>query len=152
MVAPACTERNWVVLKGGQRWQNRQRTWGGCKQRGNSMAVKPSGITWRQKWRERDDELMRSCTSEERIQSDRDKRSGMCAGRRLPYPNLGSRHLKVRTVECVLLLLSSGHPTAWHMLNIFVSGSVENRKYTAATCVSTVIFVQHSKPFSQRYF
>lgn len=38
-----------------------------------------------------------------------DKQPGMYARGGLPYLNLGSRHLKVPTVKCVLLLLSSAH-------------------------------------------
>lgn len=154
MDALGCTEWNGVVLKGSQSWQNRQRTYKkkvqtereqqGCKTKWYDVEIEVMGVRW---WI--DEELHEWGANTVWY---RDKRSGMCAGRRLPYLNLGSQHLKVPAVDCVSVLLSSGHHTAWRMLNIFVYGSVENRKYTAATCVSTVIFVKSSNLFSQHYF
>lgn len=100
--------QNWVVLEGGQSWQNRQRTKKKkmqterepqcCKTKWCYVEREVMGVRW---WM--DEELHKWGANTVWY---RDKRSGMCARRRLPYLNLGSQYLKVPTVEWVLLLLS----------------------------------------------
>lgn len=128
MVASACTKWNCEVLKGQVE----------LTEQAENMLKKREHVAWRQKWWEWADALMRSCTSEERTRCETEISSQECA------------------LEGGCLIWSSDHTILrYQLLSVFCScyhqvitqldicrivlrnGSVENRKYTAAT--STVM-------------